>query len=371
MDALIALRDDGLHAQEGGALGRPVPARPGAVLLAGQHHERGSFGLVAHGGIVDRHHLAGGEVEGPVPLLARNQRVADAHVPEGATHHDLVIAAAGPEGVPVHLLHAVLPQVPGGGTVLGDGPGGRDVIGGDRVAQHRERARAGDVAHRRRLRRQVDEEGGLLDVGGVRIPGVAAALRHLQRLPGLVALEHRRVATLEQLRLERAGHRRLDLFRRRPDVPQVDRLAVAARAQRLLAEIDIHPARQGEGDDQHGGGEVVGPHLRMNPRLEVPVAAQHRRGDERMLVDQPRDHVGQRPAVPDAGGAAVPDHVEPEPVEVGEEPRAFQVIGHHPRARARGCSSPRAGSPARAPPPSSPPVPRRSSPTDWRCWCSW
>jgi hypothetical protein len=40
MDALETLGDDGLDAQQIGALGRPVARRAGAVFLAGDHHQR-------------------------------------------------------------------------------------------------------------------------------------------------------------------------------------------------------------------------------------------------------------------------------------------------------------------------------------------
>ena len=40
VDALVALGDDGLHAQQAGALGCPVTRGPGAVLLAREDHQR-------------------------------------------------------------------------------------------------------------------------------------------------------------------------------------------------------------------------------------------------------------------------------------------------------------------------------------------
>ncbi len=55
VDALEAACDDGLDAQQVGALGRPVAARAGAVLLAGEDDRGRALGLVGHRGIVDRH----------------------------------------------------------------------------------------------------------------------------------------------------------------------------------------------------------------------------------------------------------------------------------------------------------------------------
>jgi hypothetical protein len=48
VDALEALDDDGAHAQQVGALGRPVTAGAGAVFLAGDHDHRRAVGLVLH-----------------------------------------------------------------------------------------------------------------------------------------------------------------------------------------------------------------------------------------------------------------------------------------------------------------------------------
>ena len=153
------------------------------------------LGDVLHRGVVDRHHFAAAGKCRSSCLPCRDQRVLDADVPERAPHHDLVITPARAEGVPVHLRDPVLPQVAGGRAVLRDGSPparcgrwspsrpGRPAPG--RPLMSRER---------RRARRQVLEERRLLDVGGVRVPGIAAALRHRQRLPRLVALEHLAVA---------------------------------------------------------------------------------------------------------------------------------------------------------------------------------
>ena len=48
------LGDHGPHAEQRRALRRPVARRPGAVLLAGQDHQRHALGRVALGGVVDR-----------------------------------------------------------------------------------------------------------------------------------------------------------------------------------------------------------------------------------------------------------------------------------------------------------------------------
>ena len=47
-----------LHPEQRGALRRPVARRAGAVLLAGEHHQRGARLLVVLRGLEDRRHLA-------------------------------------------------------------------------------------------------------------------------------------------------------------------------------------------------------------------------------------------------------------------------------------------------------------------------
>ena len=58
VDALEALGDHRPHAQQRRALGRPVAGAAGAVLLAGEDHQRHRLGLVAHGRVVDGEQLA-------------------------------------------------------------------------------------------------------------------------------------------------------------------------------------------------------------------------------------------------------------------------------------------------------------------------
>src|SRR3546814_2232129 len=71
-------------------------------------------------------------------------------VGEGAAHHDLVVAAAAAVGIEVLTVDLMILEVEPGGAVGLDAAGGRDVIGGDRIAQDRERLRLDDVGNGRR-----------------------------------------------------------------------------------------------------------------------------------------------------------------------------------------------------------------------------
>jgi hypothetical protein len=79
-----------------GALGGPVARRAGAVLFAGQHHERHAGGDVLHGRVVDGIcSPPWGRWQGDAALDAAQHEVLEADVGEGAAHHHLVVAAAG------------------------------------------------------------------------------------------------------------------------------------------------------------------------------------------------------------------------------------------------------------------------------------
>ena len=138
VDAFEARGDGGADAQEERAFGGPVAAGAAAVFGAGEDDHRRAFGFVFHGGVVDRHDLAVGQVAGDAAFGAGGEQVADADVGERAAGHHAIVAAAGAVAVEVARLDAVLHQVFAGGAVFGDRAGGRDVVGRDRVAERAE-----------------------------------------------------------------------------------------------------------------------------------------------------------------------------------------------------------------------------------------
>src|SRR5690606_35440703 len=129
----------------------PVTAGAHAVVVAGDDNQRHAGLLAAHGGVVDKGLRGGGEgvalgeVAGPAALgdlagLVGGDLVADADVGEGAAGHDAVVAAARAVAVEVLLLDALAEEVLAAGGVLADGACGRDVVGGDAVAEEGEAA---------------------------------------------------------------------------------------------------------------------------------------------------------------------------------------------------------------------------------------
>ena len=157
VDALVRLRDHGLHAEQLRALRRPVARRAGAVLLARDHDQRRPLGEITLRRVEDRHLLAARHVHRPRPLGSLDEQVAQPHVRERAAHHHLVIAAARAVRVEVLALDAVLDEVLARRRVRADRARGRHVVGRHRVAEQDEAARAVDVLDRLRLARHVVE----------------------------------------------------------------------------------------------------------------------------------------------------------------------------------------------------------------------
>ena len=329
VDPLVALGDGGPDAQQHRALGSPVARAAAAVLLAGDDQERHALRLVARRGLIDRHQLAAREMGRPAALAPTRQAVAQADVGERAAYHHLVVAPPRAVAVEVLRLHPTSDQVLAGRAVDRDRASRGDVVSRHRVAQHRQHAGSADIGQRRWLQRQILEERWLLNVGRIRIPGIEVAFGYRQRAPVLVPGEDIAVPLDEQLRPDRLFHRLADLLRRGPDLPEVDRLAIRVVADRLGREIDVHPTSDGIGHHQRRRGEIAGPHLRVDPSLEVAISAQHRDDDELVILHRLGDRRRQRPAIADARRATVTDQVEAQRLQVRQQPSPFEVRGHH------------------------------------------
>ncbi len=237
MDPFEALGDHRLDAQQERPLGSPVAARSGAVLLAGYDNGREALRLVPHCHIVNRQDISPlGRPHG-WPLMhgmrSQIQRISAFHpghqpitntdVGEGAAHHHLMIAAARAILIELGRRHTALEQIVAGRAVRLDGAGRRDVIGSHAIPQEHQHARAENIANGRWFRRQVGEEGWLMDIGAMSIvPGKQGAAGRHDRVPQLVAGEHVGILLPEQVRMQGSSNGRLDLLLVRPDVPQVD-----------------------------------------------------------------------------------------------------------------------------------------------------
>ena len=329
MDPLKRFGHHGLHPEETRAFGRPVAGTAGAVLLAGENDE-GHAGLpVFDGGVVDRNlgSLRIEEVEREATFDAGEHKIFDAHVGEGAAGHDPVVATAGAVAVEILRGHAFSHEVGAGGGSFLDVAGGRDVVGGDGIAKDPEAARVLHGGHGRGFEGEVFEEGRFLDVGALAIPDVGETGLGGDLVPSGVLFRKVAVEFAEDLGFQGGLHGAADFFPGGPEIAQVDSLPVLAKAERILGEIEIDAAGEGEGDDEGWGHEKVGLHRGVNAGLEVPVAGKDAGGNEVVLGDGFFHGGRERAGVADAGGAAVADKVEAELIEEGLEAGGGEVIG--------------------------------------------
>ena len=220
------------------------------------------------------------------------------------------------------------------------------------------------------LHREAVEERRLRDVGRLRpVVDLAGAAGDL--LPHRVRVRQVAVEPAERRRVARDRQHRGDLVRRRPDVAcRYTGLPSRAGAERLGRQVLQHGAGDRVGDDQRRRGEEVRLEVRMDARLEVAVARQHRRADEVVLRDRVVDLGRQVAGVADAGRAAVGGDVEAELLEVGQQPRLLEVLGDDARARRERGLDVRRDRQALSRRPSSRAGPRRAARSGSTCWCT-
>ena len=106
-------------------------------------------------------------------------------------------------------------------------------------------------------------------------------------------------------------------------------LPVTSGAERVGGEIDVEASRERVRNHERWRGEICGAHLRMDPALEVAVAAEHCGDGEVLGLDALGDLFGERSAIADARGAAVAHEVEAKLLEGAEQSRPLEVVGDH------------------------------------------
>ena len=246
-----------------------------------------------------------------------------------------MVAAARAVGVEVLALHAVLGRYrPAGVSALME-PAGRDVVGGDRVAELGQHAGTGDVRDRRRLAPPCPRS-----TGACARRSSSGPTRRCCRSGWAARASARRPRTRRRSReanISLSIEAVDDVARPRLGVGQMSRrktgVAVLVVAQRVGREVEVHRAGEGVGDDQRRGRQVVHLDVGVDPALEVAVARQHRGTARSCVVDRGDDRLGQRAGVADAGGAAVADEVEAELLQVRGQAGLLVVVGDDLRAR--------------------------------------
>src|SRR5436190_22289485 len=97
-----------------------------------------------------------------------------------------MVAASGSIRIEVAALHTMIDQVLTSGAIFGDAASRRNVVGSDRIVDHYQHASLMNILERCQLGRDLLEEGWLLNVGRVRIPGEEVAGRVRERAPMLI-----------------------------------------------------------------------------------------------------------------------------------------------------------------------------------------
>src|SRR5208282_5667914 len=116
------------------------------------------------------------------------------------------------------------------------------------------------------------EERWFLDVSGPAVPPVNIAGGRGDFVPSGIL----RRKILEQLainlRLQRGLHEVADFTQARPEFAKINRPAILARTNRVAAQVNIHAAREREGNDERWRHEEVRLDALMHARLEIAVA---------------------------------------------------------------------------------------------------
>src|SRR3954453_7724124 len=184
---------------------------------------------------------------------------------------------AAPRAVLVEVLrpYLVVAQIVTGRALFLDRTGRRDVVGGDRVEEQAEDARIDDVLDRLLLLAHAGEVRRVLHIGRTVVPRVSEPALHGDLAPVRLALEYVGVFLREHVLVDGLADDRRDLLAGRPDVTQIDFLAVLVGAERRLGDIDLHRAGERIGNHERRRGEIVRPDVGIDAALEVAIARQH------------------------------------------------------------------------------------------------
>ena len=113
------------------------------------------------------------------------------------------------------------------------------MIGRHIVTEQRQHAGAVDIIDVADFQRHAFEVGRITDIGRIRHPLVDFAVGHVQPVPVIVAVKDALIAVDKHVGVDRRRDDVLNLDLARPDIFQVDRLAVFIIAQRVVHEINF------------------------------------------------------------------------------------------------------------------------------------
>ena len=171
------------------------------------------------------------------------------------------MAAAGAVAVEVGFANLMFHKPFSGRAVCLDAAGGADVVGGDRIAEDRERFCIDDVGNRRRGHFQTFEIRRVGDIGAACAPLIGFRTFDVDLLPMFVALIDVGIARLEHFAADIRGHQIVDFGVGGPDILQEDVITGLVLPDRGGGEILGHRALQCIGDNQRRRSEEVGAHI--------------------------------------------------------------------------------------------------------------
>ena len=192
--------------------------------------------------------------------------------------------------------------------------------------------RPGQIFQRAGISRHVVKKRRVIDVSGLRIPGVEIAFRDRQRFPVFIAGVHVGIFFSEHVAGNGRAHGGFHFRRCGPNIAQVNGLSGFVVAERLVHDVEIHTARQCVGHHQRRRRQIIRAAQRIDAAFEIAIAAQHGNGEKIVSLDRLADGLGKRAAVADACGAAVAHQIEMQRIQVGPQAGFFDVVSDNFRA---------------------------------------
>nr|GFC32408.1 hypothetical protein [Tanacetum cinerariifolium] len=274
VDTLEPFRDDDLHACQPHPFGRPVTGRALAVVGTRDDDQRLLARHVGFDGLPHPRHRAlrlNPRVRALLDLaILAHHLVEQLGVGERGALSRQVVTAMGRVRVEVFFRQAHHLQVFPRRAVEHDRVGGRQVIGGDVVRQHRQRTHT--------------PQGSF------------------------------------------TGERAFPV-RRSANVLQADFFAIGPKTQHIFLDIEANRTGDGIGHHQRGRGEKRLLGVRVNASVEVAVARQYRRGIQITVDDFLLDRGVQGPGHPVAGGAGEGHDAEAQLFQFRGQTRFVQAGG--------------------------------------------
>ena len=203
------------------------------------------------------------------------------------------------------------------------------MVGGDGIAQDRQRLCLDDVHHRRGRHAHPFKIWRIGDIGRPCAPCIGVRTFDLDLLPMRIAFIDRGIARGEHRTVDVCGHDIMHLLVGGPDVAQIHVRTVGRLPNRRRGEVFGHGALERISDHQRRRGQEVCAHIGRHAAFKVAVARNDRGSDNVMAVNRRRNRLGQWSRIADAGGAAIADQVKADRIQIRRQARTIEIIGYN------------------------------------------